>query len=397
MIDKIKNNTKIKLISLMSAIALWLYVMAVVDPEETKILEDLPITIKNMSELKENDLVLYPETELTTDIYITGKLSYLQKIKPQDVHIYGEISNPIEGKNQLFLRASISERVSPEFKTNVMIVSLEKIVEEKRSVDVYIEGTSKDKIIEGKDLSFDNVKVSGPRSLVKQVQKVVGTVDISNKNNDFTQEIKLVPVDIEGKEVIGVDLEEEYVTVDLKILKQKVVPIEVKIKEGTDLIENLKDYKLSQSTITIKGKNDVLNKIDKIYTKPIDIPNIIETGTNKVELDIPEGVAVDSKTVSIVINTINVVSEELLYTKDEIEIRNNDNNIDITTLDIPDNIKVSVEYNSDINVEALSKSNILLYIDLNEPTEDGKYEIKYQTSYQLNTLKIEPNIIGIKE
>lgn len=393
MIDKIKNNTKIKLISLMSAIALWLYVMAVVDPEETKLLEDLPITINNMSELKANDLVLYPEPDLTTDIYITGKLSYLQKIKPQDVHIYGEISDPIEGKNQIYLRASISERVSLEFKTKVIIVSLEKVVEEKRSIDVHIEGISKDKIIEGKDLSFDNVKVSGPRSLVKQVQKVVGTVDISNKNSDFTQDINLVPVDIDGEEVIGVDLEDEYVTVDLKILKQKVVPIEVKIKESTELIENLKDYKLSQGTITIKGKNDVLDKIDKIYTKPIDIQYLIETGSNKIELDIPEGVVVDNKTISIVINTINVISEDLLYTKDEIEIRNNANNIDTITLDIPESIKVSIEYNSDI--ENLSKSNILLYVDLGKPTEDGKYEIKYQTNYQLNTVDIQPNTIGI--
>lgn len=393
MIDKTKNNTKIKLISLMSAIALWLYVMAVVDPEETKVLEDLPITINNMSEIKANDLMLYPETELTTDIYITGKLSYLQNIKPQDVHIYGDISNPIEGKNQLYLRANISERVTIEFKTKVIIVSLEKIVEEKRSVDINIEGISKDTIIDGKNLSFDNVKVSGPRSLVKEVQKVVGTIDIKDKNNDFTQDIDLVAVDIDGNEVLGVDLENEYVTVDLMIQKQKTVPIEIKIKEDTDLVDNIKDYNLSQKTIVIKGKNDVLNKIDKIYTKPIDIPKMIDNGSNKVELDIPKGVVVDNKTVSIVINTINVISEDLKYNRDEIEIRNNSNNIDTTILDIPESITVSIEYKSDI--EDLDKSNILLYIDLETPNEDGKYEIKYQTTYQLDSVNIEPNTITI--
>ena len=37
MINKLKNNSKIKIISLLSAMVLWMYVMAIVDPEETKL------------------------------------------------------------------------------------------------------------------------------------------------------------------------------------------------------------------------------------------------------------------------------------------------------------------------------------------------------------------------
>lgn len=395
MIDKIKNNTKIKLISLMSAIVLWLYVMAVVDPEETKLIEDLPIAINNMSELKANDLVLYPDTELTTDLYVTGKLSNLQKIKAQDIHIYGEISNPIEGKNQLFLRASISERVSHEFKTNVIIVSLEKVIEEKRSIDVNIEGATKEKIVEEMNLNEDSIKVSGPRSLVQQVQKVVGKVDIKNQNNDFSQEVKLVPVDDKGKEVVGVTLENEYVTADLELLKQKTVPIEPRLKEGYETIENLKDYKLSQNTITIKGKGDVIDGIDKIYTQTIDLQSLINSENKDVLLDIPDGVTVENKFVSLIIDTVSTISSELSYTKDEIELKNNVNNIDITKLDIPETIKVTIEHTDDIT--NLAKSDIALYIDLSQSSQDGKYEIKYQSTYELKSVKIEPNMIELKQ
>ena len=55
MMDKFKNNTKIKLISLLSALLLWLYVMAVVDPEETKLFEDVPIVITNIDELERKE------------------------------------------------------------------------------------------------------------------------------------------------------------------------------------------------------------------------------------------------------------------------------------------------------------------------------------------------------
>ena len=52
MINKLKDNTKIKIISLLSAVVLWIYVMAVVDPEETKLFENIPVTITNLNELE---------------------------------------------------------------------------------------------------------------------------------------------------------------------------------------------------------------------------------------------------------------------------------------------------------------------------------------------------------
>ena len=46
--NKLKNNTKIKLISLLSAIVLWIYVMAIVDPEDTRLFENVPVVVTNI-------------------------------------------------------------------------------------------------------------------------------------------------------------------------------------------------------------------------------------------------------------------------------------------------------------------------------------------------------------
>ena len=81
MIEKLKKNTKIKIISLLSAIVLWMYVMAVVDPEDTKLYEDIPITITNLNEINDLDLVVDPDEDLVASVYVKGNLSDLQKIK----------------------------------------------------------------------------------------------------------------------------------------------------------------------------------------------------------------------------------------------------------------------------------------------------------------------------
>lgn len=387
MMEKIKDNTKLKLLSFMSALFLWLYVMAVVDPEETKLIENLPITINNMSEITNNNLVIYPEAELTADIYVTGKLSDLQKIKSQDINVYAQILNPIEGKNELYLKATISQRVTYEFKSSIVIIDLEKIIEQEMPIEINVEGTSKEKIAEEVTLSMQNVNISGPRSLVKEVNKIIGTINVKEYDEDFSQEITLIPVDADGEEVFGITLDNESILVDVKMLKQKSVPIEIKLKDESEVVEN---YKLSQNNITIKGKKDVVDKIDKIYTTPVDLKKFIENGGGEISLNIPEGITTDIKSVKITINSTLKNNSEFSYTKDEIKI-NNANDIDISTLNIPDTIKVVVEYSSEIG--NLEKSDISLYIDLSQPTQDKKYEIKYQSDYQFTNITITPNVI----
>ena len=68
MIERLHKNTKIKIISLLSAIVLWMYVMAVVDPEDTKLYENIPITITNLNEIKDLGLVVDPDDNLVTSV-----------------------------------------------------------------------------------------------------------------------------------------------------------------------------------------------------------------------------------------------------------------------------------------------------------------------------------------
>ena len=102
------NNLKTKIISLVTAVALWLYVIAVVDPEEKKVIENIPITITNSSEVLRDDFVIYPHEDFRTDVTVQGKLSEIQKLNKNNVHVYGELINPVEGQNIINLRTNIS-------------------------------------------------------------------------------------------------------------------------------------------------------------------------------------------------------------------------------------------------------------------------------------------------
>ena len=378
MINKLKYNSKIKIISLLSAMVLWMYVMAIVDPEETKLFENIPVTITNKNELNERDLVIYPEQDLTTNIYVTGKLSNLKKVTKDDINVYGQINNPLEGNNEIYLKVSTSQRVNYDFKNPVMIVTLEKIISEDKSIKVDITGSGKNNVdnIMLQD-NIDKVSISGPRSLVNKVKRVVGTVKVSGESNNFSQSIKLEPVDANGKVVEGVELEKDSVNVNIILLAQKTVPIILKLSDNSESGVN---YTMSQNTVTIKGKKDIVDSINNIETQPVKLSEILPGTSKDIYLQVPSGITIETKYITINKNSEENTLEEYTYTAKDIEIRNNTENIDKSKIKIPNSINVSIEYLQ--SEGSINKDDIKLYIDLNEVSlEDNTCKIKYESGY----------------
>lgn len=391
MIEKFKTNTKIKLISLLSALVLWLYVMAVVDPEEIKLFEGMPVTISNMDELRDKDLVIYPKMDLTTDISVSGKLSKLQKVNKDNIHIYGQINNPMEGSNDIYLRGNTPGQVTHEIRNNILIVNLEKIVSEQKPIDIQAEGKHKLNVARATvDKGIDSIGVSGPRSQVKLVDKIVGVVDVGSNINDFTAQIKLFPVDKDGNEVKDVELEKSSVTVNVELLKEKTVPIQIKFTQDSNPEIKLKDYTLSQENIVIKGKKDSVDKIEYIETEPLNINDIANSTSKDLGLNIPDGISTDTKYITIKLKTVKTIKESFVYTKPEIQIRNEAENTDTSKIDIPDNINVNIEYLE--NIGTIKKEDIVLYIDMSQDiSENEKYDIKYETQSNIKNIVIMPD------
>lgn len=394
MINKLKYNSKIKIISLLSAMVLWMYVMAIVDPEETKLFENIPVTITNKNELNERDLVIYPEQDLTTNIYVTGKLSNLKKVTKDDINVYGQINNPLEGNNEIYLKVSTSQRVNYDFKNPVMIVTLEKIISEDKSIKVDITGSGKNNVdnIMLQD-NIDKVSVSGPRSLVNKVKRVVGTVKVSGESNNFSQSIKLEPVDANGKVVEGVELEKDSVNVNIILLAQKTVPIILKLSDNSESGVN---YTMSQNTVTIKGKKDIVDSINDIETQPVKLSEILPGTSKDIYLQVPSGITIETKYITIKKNSEENAVAEYTYTAENIEIRNNTENIDKSKIKFPNSINVSIEYLQ--SEGSINKDDIKLYIDLNEVSlEDNTCKIKYESIYEIEKINIDPDTVTIEE
>ena len=394
MIERLHKNTKIKIISLLSAIVLWMYVMAFVDPEDTKLYENIPITITNLNEIKDLGLVVDPDDNLVTSVYIKGKLSDLQKISANNIDVYGTVSNPIEGQNQLYLRASVNDKVTTEFKSDTIVINLEKSIEEEKNITVNITGVYKDNV-DKVDLDKTKVVVSGPRSSVDSVKYVQATFDANKESVDTkSTELELKALDSEMNEVDHVTLEFNKVTAKVSYFQQKQVKINPIFSSNESNLVQDQDFTIIPSEINIKGKSDVINNIDSINTKII---NVDELGTNNkiVDLDIPDGINADKDSVTIkLINKNKTKNSTFIYSGDDISLLNNEEDVSINDFEIPDDIIVKIQY--DNNSDRISKNDLKLYLDLSEGIVSGtRYAITHN-DINVKSITIEPSYITAK-
>lgn len=364
-----ENNIKIKLIALMSAVVLWMYVMAIVDPEDTKNIENISVRIENKDEIDDNDLIIYPnDVELVAGLSVSGKLSDIKSITKKDIVVNGRINEPIEGINEVYLSASTPQGVSYKFKERILFVNLEKVIEDEKIVEIVTDGKYKDNVetIKLKD-DKEKIKVIGPRSLVENVEKIQGHINIE-ENSNISQEVFLQPVDIYGNVVEGVSLEQSNINTDVIVFSEKEVPVVINIKD-----ENI-SYELNDIKIKIKGESQVIDKINFIETEDVSISDIFEKEIITTKLKEKENIKLSQLEIQFKISDIkNIVKFE--YTKNEIETKNSD-------INLPNKVILIGKYES---VKPI-KSDVKLYIDNNKDiTFDSKVLINDVIIYEENS------------
>ncbi len=380
--NDLKENTKIKLISLLSAIVLWMYVMVVIDPRDTKLFENIPVNVTNIQELEENDLVVYPEDTLVADIYITANLSDLQKVSEDDINIYGSVSNPIEGQNHLYLKVNTTKQVSYELKSDFIVVELEKLIRQEKEINIEISGKYKDDV-DTITLEQSSVDISGPRVLTDEVESIKTVIIVDSKDErGLNQNVKLIPVNSQGKEVKGVKLDVKNINAKVTLLEEKEVPIKIQLKDDSI---NTEGYEISPKSVKIKGKRDKLDTIDYINTEQID--EIQEGNFKKVQLIAPQDVTLYEGSVVINHKQAKNIIKQLSYSNSEVKLRNNTQNNEIIDFDVSETIDVEVQLEEDIDV---SKSDITLYIDLKDK---DNLKIQYESNLDFVDVKITPETV----
>lgn len=96
----LKNKTVLKIVSLVIAIFLWIYVMGEVDPETKVKVYGIEVNYINTELLAENGLAVAEDEPVTINATIEGKRSDVNKAKKKGLTASVDVSRCKSGKNK---------------------------------------------------------------------------------------------------------------------------------------------------------------------------------------------------------------------------------------------------------------------------------------------------------
>ncbi len=287
----INNNFMLKLFSIIFALLLWSYVINEVDPERTDMERNINVRIENVASLRENNLALISPTEVTTNVIVKGKNSAMRNLRREAIIARVDLSGYNAGEHTVpIVINTLDPRISVDkFDPKSVVFKIDENIKRRMTVDIETKGNLKEDFILGKIKKSTEVQVSGAKTFVENIDKLVAVVDITNRDESTVLPVKIIAYDKDKEELNNVKINPDTIDVEVPVLMTKTVPVKLKTYGFSNKISE-SSVTIEPNAVSIKGNTAVLNKISEISTKPISLSDI-EEGIADVKLNLPEGVS----------------------------------------------------------------------------------------------------------
>lgn len=373
-----ENDLTIKIFALIIAIILWSYVMSEENPFIKKEIRDVEIALSNIDSLEEQNLVIMEPKDPKITVILYGRRNDLDRIEADDILASVDLSGYGEGAVKIPIYIEVPDEVKVvDYYPKEILFKFEKLINKEMIVNVETVGELPQGYVLGEPvIKPQSVYIEGPRSWVDSVMNVVATVDVTSKMEDINVTVPIKPVDEQGNDVRGVELNQNLIDVFIPVYKIKKVPIELQTEGQLPDNYEITDIKIEPNEIDIKGKKEDLEKINSVKTKPVDINDLIDKRSVVIELDLPEKVSLvdPNQQVTVTLNVEESITKIFRYTLGEVNMINLASNLKVDEADLDQSFTVTIKGISS-KIDPINKEDLDIEIDLKDLSA-GSYQVE---------------------
>ncbi|SDF51618.1 CdaR family protein [Sporolituus thermophilus] len=298
------RNLTAKILAVILAIILWLYVMNEQNPP-IEATFTVPLEVRNVA----GGLVVEDAPD-TVRIKVRGPRSIIAGVMTKDLKSYIDLRGLGEGQHNVRVAAAIPSSLNlVEVSPDKVTVRLDTSISRQVPVEVRLTGTAAAGVVVGKVTARpEQITIEGPKSAVNAVERVVAIVDLSGRQADFTVDVPLKLFSQNGKEVQGLTVYSDKVTVTATLVKgpsKKTVDVKPIIYGELASGVQLTRITTEPAKVEITGDSREIEKIDFIYTEPVNLAGINRETTREAKLQLKEGIVASqgAVTVHIIVGT----------------------------------------------------------------------------------------------
>ena len=300
---KIFENIGLKLFALAFAIVLWLLVTNINDPVSRMTISNVQVRLLNTDLItKQGDVYsVLDDSDVVPVVTVTAKRSIIDALDKDDIAATADV-NDLSSLDTVEIRFSSykfnNEIDSIEGSTENVKLSIEK----KLTSTFTLKTATAGKLASGYELGSvipeqNQVRVSGPQSVVSSISEATATVDISGATGSISTYSDIRLLDSSGNPVDTQTLTMNInsVKVNVVVLPVKTIPVQV-TTSGSPADGYLATGKITADpeTVSIAGKSSVLQTIESLQIpgSAVDISGADSDVTRTLDVSgfLPEGV-----------------------------------------------------------------------------------------------------------
>ena len=296
----VQRNLPAKIIALVVAVVLWLFVMNEQNPQIEGSFT-VAVELRNVPEGYK-----ITQSEKSVKLKVRGARSFFVSAEPEGFKAYADLEGLDSGEHEVKVKAVLPQGFElVDAQPETVSVTLDKIVRRSVRIDLIVTGSASagytvDKISQ----SANTTVIEGPESRVAEVDRVIGYVGLSGNREDFALQVPLTPINSDGKAVDDVDLLARTVEVSVQLargLTRKIVSVRPVLDDVLPEGFTLGEVQVEPAKIEIAGEAALINKMTSIDTEKIVISDMKESGKKTVHLAIPNGVAISNREVTVTV------------------------------------------------------------------------------------------------
>lgn len=295
-----KENLLARIISLLVACGLWVYVMSDQNPIVERSVEvrlqqaNLP---NNMMVFNVPDRVMVKIRGSRTKVSdnVDGRLMASLNLK-----------NVTEGQQSLPVRVSFPDGEVVSVTPSEVSVYVDTVSEKQVPVVTREVGSSNgDMIIGHSVITPSEVTLRGATHRIDKVNKVVAPIDVTNHQDSFQVESDLVAVSDDGYDIPNMRIIPERVMVQATMVKQLLsvdVPVNLVMSGTLPHGAVVTKTEIVPKTIRVTAPPSLLKELKAVNTKPVDVTTLNGSTAIAAELELPDNVIPEVRSVQIMLS-----------------------------------------------------------------------------------------------
>lgn len=313
------NNIGLKILSVISAIILWVIVVNVDDPVISRIYTGIPVEVVNAQTItSENKTFEIVDDTDTITVVISAERSVIEALTKDNIKATADMKNitfmntvPIELKTTRFV-----EKISSITTKNP---NLSVIIEERKDKQIKLSINTEGEVAKGYIAGevtpvVDVIKVSGPESKISQVSRAEISIDYAEMNESFTTSCPVILYDVNGEKIDDPSIisSKNEIRAQVEILETKEIPVTAYYSGTAAMGYGATGTVICDpSSVVVAGKGSVFDSLSsvKIPDDILSIDGAFENASEVVNVNdfLPKGVVLADDSFDGIINLVAVI------------------------------------------------------------------------------------------